>query len=57
VGLRAELKRACLPAKSKSRGFTLVELLITVAIILTLAAIAIPNMMAALDYAREAQAI
>lgn len=40
-----------------SAGFTLVELLIVMAIILTLAAIAVPNLMAALDYAKTARAI
>ena len=41
----------------KSRGFTLVELLVTVAVILTLCAIAIPNMMAAVDRAKVARAV
>jgi general secretion pathway protein G len=41
----------------KSRGFTLVELLVTMAIILTLCAIAIPNLMAAVDSAKIARAV
>ena len=41
----------------KSRGFTLVELLVTVAVILTLCAIAIPNMLAAVDSAKVARAV
>jgi general secretion pathway protein G len=40
-----------------SRGFTLVELLIVMAIILTVSAIAVPNLQAALDDARMARAI
>ena len=43
--------------QEKSRGFTLVELLVTVAVILTLCAIAIPNLMAAVDSARVARAV
>jgi general secretion pathway protein G len=39
------------------RGFTLVELLIAMAIILTIAAIAIPNFIAAMDLARVAKAV
>lgn len=38
-------------------GFTLIELLITIAVILTLCAIAIPNLLSALNQAREAKAI
>jgi general secretion pathway protein G len=38
-------------------GFTLIELLITIAIILTLCAIAIPNLLAALNQARTAKAV
>lgn len=46
------------PHKGRNcRGFTLVELLIAIAIVMTLAAIAIPNLLAALDYARTARAI
>jgi len=40
-----------------SRGFTLVELLITIAVILTICAIAVPNLLAALDQARMAKAV
>jgi general secretion pathway protein G len=39
------------------RGFTLIELLIAMAIILTLAAIAVPNMMAAVNLAKVARAV
>ena len=39
------------------RGFTLVELLIAMAIILTIAAIAVPNFIAAMDLARVARAV
>lgn len=39
------------------RGFTLIELLITIAIIFTLSAIAIPNLLAALDRAKIARAV
>jgi len=41
----------------RSRGFTLVELLITIAIILTICAIAVPNLLAALEQARMAKAV
>jgi general secretion pathway protein G len=43
--------------RSKEPGFTLVELLIVMAIILTIAAIAVPNLMAAMDSARVARAV
>jgi general secretion pathway protein G len=39
------------------RGFTLVELLIAMAIVLTIAAIAVPNFIAAMDLARVARAV
>jgi general secretion pathway protein G len=39
------------------RGFTLIELLIAMAIILTLAALAVPNFIAAMDLARVAKAV
>jgi general secretion pathway protein G len=43
--------------RRRSRGFTLVELLIVVAVFLTICAIAIPNLMAAMDLARIARAV
>lgn len=43
--------------RSKAQGFTVVELLIVMAIILTIAAIAVPNLMAAMDSARVARAV
>ena len=43
--------------RTQSRGFTLIELLIAVAIILTIMAIAVPNLMAALDQAKIAKAV
>jgi general secretion pathway protein G len=45
------------PRRSPSRGFTLVELLIVMAIIMTVSAIAVPNLQAALDDARIARAV
>jgi general secretion pathway protein G len=39
------------------RGFTLVELMVTMAIMLTIAAIAIPNLQAAIDAAKIARAV
>ena len=50
-GLRA------VPRISASGGFTLVEIVIAVAILLTIAAIAIPNFLAAMDRAKDAKAI
>lgn len=44
-------------SRTNSKGFTLLELLIVVALLLTIAAIAIPNLMAALDQARIARAV
>jgi general secretion pathway protein G len=60
--------RLCLPPRpigreppfckqSANRGFTLIELLITIAIILTICAIAVPNLLAALDLAKMAKAV
>ena len=43
--------------RRRIRGFTLVELLIVVAVFLTICAIAIPNLMAAMDQARIARAV
>jgi general secretion pathway protein G len=42
---------------NKSRGFTVLELLIVVAVILTIAAIAIPHLVAAIEQARVAKAV
>jgi general secretion pathway protein G len=38
-------------------GFTIVELLITIAVMLTIAALAVPNVLAAVDRARVAKAV
>jgi len=43
--------------KKCSEGFTLIELLIVIAIVLIVSAIAIPNLMAAMDQARIARAV
>jgi general secretion pathway protein G len=43
--------------KVRASGFTLVELLIAIAIILTLAALAVPNFLAAIERARVARAV
>lgn len=43
--------------KRWARGFTVVELLIVIAIILTIVAIAVPNLLAAIDQARIARAV
>ena len=48
---RPELRLRCAP------GFTVVELLVTVAIIMTISAIAIPNLMAAMDHVKVARAM
>ncbi|HEY1264368.1 MAG TPA: prepilin-type N-terminal cleavage/methylation domain-containing protein [Terriglobales bacterium] len=45
------------PAQRPAKGFTLVELVVTVAIILTLCAIAVPNFLDALQEAKIARAI
>ena len=42
---------------NRERGFTLIELLITLAIIVTIAALAIPNFVSALDAAKVARAV
>jgi general secretion pathway protein G len=42
---------------NESRGFTLVEILIVVAVIVTISAIAIPHLLAALDQAKNARAV
>jgi len=41
----------------KSRGFTVIELLIVIAVLLTISAIAIPNLMGAMEQARVARAV
>ena len=43
--------------RKRSNGFTVLELLIVVAIVLTISAIAVPNLMAAIDQARIARAV
>jgi general secretion pathway protein G len=43
--------------KVRASGFTLIEIAIAIAILLTIAAIAIPNYMAAVDQARIARAV
>jgi general secretion pathway protein G len=43
--------------KHRRQGFTVVELLIVVAIILTIVAIAVPNLLAAIDQAKMARAV
>lgn len=43
--------------RSRAHGFTLIELLVTIAIILTICAIAIPNLLAAVDQAKVARAV
>jgi general secretion pathway protein G len=42
---------------SNARGFTLVEMLIMMSVVLTIAAIAVPNLMSAMDAARIARAV
>jgi general secretion pathway protein G len=41
----------------RAQGFSLVELLVVVAIILTVAAIAIPNLISAIDFAKVGRAV
>jgi general secretion pathway protein G len=43
--------------RKSSHGFTVLELLIVVAILLTISAIAVPNLMAAIDEAKIARAV
>jgi prepilin-type N-terminal cleavage/methylation domain-containing protein len=51
------VRRARRTQLTNARGFTLVELVIAMAIILTIAAIAVPNMLAAISFARIARAV
>jgi general secretion pathway protein G len=43
--------------RNRSSGFTIIELLIIIAILMTIAAIAVPNLFAAVDQARIARAV
>jgi general secretion pathway protein G len=43
--------------RSQARGFTLIELTITVAIIMTIAALAVPNLVSAIQLAKTARAV
>ena len=52
-----EAEPAAYTKRTGQHGFTLIELLITIAIIFTLAAIAIPNLLAAVNQARIAKAV
>lgn len=54
--LQAKLVRAKRSAGSSPRGFSLLELLLVLAIILTISAMAVPNLLAALTAARNAHA-
>jgi general secretion pathway protein G len=54
---RMALGRSRKGRRAREKGFTLVELLIMMAIIVTIAAIAVPNFLAALDAARIARAV
>jgi general secretion pathway protein G len=46
-----------IPPRGRAAGFTIVEIVITIAILLTITAIAVPNYLAAVDQARIARAV
>jgi type IV pilus assembly protein PilE len=50
-------KKATLPCKDRLNGFTLIELMITVAIVAILAAIALPNYTQYVERGRRAEAV
>jgi len=50
-------RRSAHNRRNRNHGFTLVELKIIMAIVLTISAIAVPNVMAALDAARIARTV
>src|SRR5882724_6279829 len=52
VGRRTTVSQMRQTQPTGGRGFTLIELLIAMAIVLTIAAIAVPNFIAAMDLAR-----
>jgi general secretion pathway protein G len=56
-GLLSKAHQNHLSRNNKSLGFTVLELLIVMAVLLTISAIAIPNLMAAVDQARIARAV
>ena len=57
LGTARAARRLRAPLPVRTSGFTVIEILIAMAVLLTAAAIAIPNYLAALDQARNARAI
>ena len=55
--LRPTVREPAFCRQASNRGFTLVELLIAIAVVVTICAMAIPNLLAALDQARIAKAV